>query len=486
MRARDPAGMDGTMCTPIAARAPLVIQHRSCTAPWRAHGRGDVQQSTGSTHEQRRLQQQRAAPVGSPSGLGAMAAVSCAQWVQWTRSPVCLAQQRAPAPPGAPCSSGSSGGPDLGRTGCAGAARATRRISTRSTSAIAVPGPLFISENFDRGRLQDSKTSLQPSGNFLQFPSREEGSELRRTPPLVRCARLPAAPSLLLLGCWCCAWRALSSVGRSLRAARARRRACTPSTLHCRWLPLLPLLCARTRVIAQLQLCFRCACHAQALHMPRRSGLLHGATIAAGSGCRRRRRPPRFCCLCRTALTLHTPVLFPCRSVRLAVEYRVHSRQMLCVGGSQIPFGWSFLSIAKVCGCSWDPLLPALLLGWLAAGAAASAAAAAAALRTQRAHALHPAHFETHSVSLMSLSLSHLSPPLSLSHAPCLALSLRPTGARLLEPWGRVGGGGGAARGHEGGVQVRDPGGAGLDHPGDDLSRPQPRRSPPQPAAASP
>jgi hypothetical protein len=34
--------------------------------------------------------------------------------------------------------------------------------------------------------------------------------------------------------------------------------------------------------------------------------------------------------------------------VQLSVHYRVHSRQMLCVGGSQIPFGWSFLSIAKV------------------------------------------------------------------------------------------------------------------------------------------
>ncbi|EIE21195.1 hypothetical protein COCSUDRAFT_57107 [Coccomyxa subellipsoidea C-169] len=34
--------------------------------------------------------------------------------------------------------------------------------------------------------------------------------------------------------------------------------------------------------------------------------------------------------------------------VRLSVHYRVHSRQMLCIGGSRIPFGWSFLSIAKV------------------------------------------------------------------------------------------------------------------------------------------
>ncbi|KAK9840736.1 hypothetical protein WJX81_001139 [Elliptochloris bilobata] len=34
--------------------------------------------------------------------------------------------------------------------------------------------------------------------------------------------------------------------------------------------------------------------------------------------------------------------------IRLSVEYRVHSRQLLCIGGSQIPFGWSFLSIARV------------------------------------------------------------------------------------------------------------------------------------------
>ena len=38
----------------------------------------------------------------------------------------------------------------------------------------------------------------------------------------------------------------------------------------------------------------------------------------------------------------------PLVRVRLSVPYRVHSRQMLCIGGSQIPFGWSFLSIAKV------------------------------------------------------------------------------------------------------------------------------------------
>lgn len=40
--------------------------------------------------------------------------------------------------------------------------------------------------------------------------------------------------------------------------------------------------------------------------------------------------------------------------VRLSVHYRVHSRQILCVGGSKLPLGWSFLSIAKV-PMSWTP-----------------------------------------------------------------------------------------------------------------------------------
>lgn len=44
----------------------------------------------------------------------------------------------------------------------------------------------------------------------------------------------------------------------------------------------------------------------------------------------------------------------PLVRVRLSVHYRVHSRQMLCIGGSQIPFGWSFLSIAKV-PMEWNP-----------------------------------------------------------------------------------------------------------------------------------
>ena len=57
------------------------------------------------------------------------------------------------------------------------------------------------------------------------------------------------------------------------------------------------------------------------------------------------------------------PVLSPTSSIDpapsmvrvcLSVDYRVHSRQMLCVGGSAIPLGWSFLSIAKV-PMSWEP-----------------------------------------------------------------------------------------------------------------------------------
>lgn len=45
---------------------------------------------------------------------------------------------------------------------------------------------------------------------------------------------------------------------------------------------------------------------------------------------------------------------YPMVRVRLNVHYRVHSRQMLCIGGSQLPFGWSFLSIAKV-PLTWNP-----------------------------------------------------------------------------------------------------------------------------------
>lgn len=44
----------------------------------------------------------------------------------------------------------------------------------------------------------------------------------------------------------------------------------------------------------------------------------------------------------------------PTVRVKLNVHYRVHSRQMLCIGGSQLPFGWSFLSIANV-PLAWNP-----------------------------------------------------------------------------------------------------------------------------------
>lgn len=48
------------------------------------------------------------------------------------------------------------------------------------------------------------------------------------------------------------------------------------------------------------------------------------------------------------ACVLTHPLQKPTVRVRLSVHYRVHSRQVLCIGGSLIPFGWSFLSIAKV------------------------------------------------------------------------------------------------------------------------------------------
>lgn len=46
----------------------------------------------------------------------------------------------------------------------------------------------------------------------------------------------------------------------------------------------------------------------------------------------------------------------PKRTVRvlLSVPFRCHSLQMLCIGGSQFPFGWSFVSIAKL-PMTWNP-----------------------------------------------------------------------------------------------------------------------------------
>lgn len=48
-----------------------------------------------------------------------------------------------------------------------------------------------------------------------------------------------------------------------------------------------------------------------------------------------------------------------------------------------------------------------------------------------------------------------------------LVLPVHRQGPRFLEPWRHVGGGGGAACGHQGGVQVRNPRGAGLDAAGE-------------------
>lgn len=44
----------------------------------------------------------------------------------------------------------------------------------------------------------------------------------------------------------------------------------------------------------------------------------------------------------------------PLIKVHFNVAYRCHSRQLLCMGGSQFPFGWSFVSIAKL-PMTWNP-----------------------------------------------------------------------------------------------------------------------------------
>lgn len=48
------------------------------------------------------------------------------------------------------------------------------------------------------------------------------------------------------------------------------------------------------------------------------------------------------------------PVQKPTVRVRLSVPFRVPKRQMLCVGGDKLPFGWSFMSIAHV-PMTWNP-----------------------------------------------------------------------------------------------------------------------------------
>jgi hypothetical protein len=92
-------------------------------------------------------------------------------------------------------------------------------------------------------------------------------------------------------------------------------------------------------------------------HLPRkhipRVELCHAASldIAVGPSSDNYREPaasaPRAT-LGVSSSQIDAPAEKPLVRVQLSVLYRVHSRQMLCIGGSQIPFGWSFLSIAKV------------------------------------------------------------------------------------------------------------------------------------------
>ncbi|GFR41722.1 hypothetical protein Agub_g2473 [Astrephomene gubernaculifera] len=44
----------------------------------------------------------------------------------------------------------------------------------------------------------------------------------------------------------------------------------------------------------------------------------------------------------------------PTVRVKFSVHYRAHRHQILCIGGSQLPLGWSFLSIAKM-PMAWNP-----------------------------------------------------------------------------------------------------------------------------------
>ncbi|GIL65813.1 hypothetical protein Vafri_19440 [Volvox africanus] len=44
----------------------------------------------------------------------------------------------------------------------------------------------------------------------------------------------------------------------------------------------------------------------------------------------------------------------PTVRVQFSVHYRAHRHQIICIGGSQLPLGWSFLSIAKM-PMSWNP-----------------------------------------------------------------------------------------------------------------------------------
>lgn len=74
---------------------------------------------------------------------------------------------------------------------------------------VGLPGPLYIDRRGSSGSDNVERSTRQLQGSFLQFPLREE-AELRRTPPLVRCAHLPKRLACFLPGCcklepasWC-------------------------------------------------------------------------------------------------------------------------------------------------------------------------------------------------------------------------------------------------------------------------------------------
>lgn len=61
----------------------------------------------------------------------------------------------------------------------------------------------------------------------------------------------------------------------------------------------------------------------------------------------RRRKDVSYQYDTRTPSTEVRKPRIPSVRVRLSLHYRVHSRQILCVGGNELPLGWSFLSIAR-------------------------------------------------------------------------------------------------------------------------------------------
>ncbi len=63
---------------------------------------------------------------------------------------------------------------------------------------VGLPGPLYIDRRGSSGSDNVERSTRQLQGSFLQFPLREE-AELRRTPPLVRCAHFALRIDCFLL-----------------------------------------------------------------------------------------------------------------------------------------------------------------------------------------------------------------------------------------------------------------------------------------------